>query len=139
MRYMSKVYRKRKSAAFDPIDIYVGSRLRMCREHRGISQTKLGDAVGVSFQQLQKYEKGANRMGASRLHEISKILDVPVSFFFDDMPEELERKRATASPGDPMARRDVRELIDAYYAIGDKDKQKALFEMVKAIARSANG
>src|SRR5512147_1895392 len=71
----------------NPVDIHVGSRVRLRRTLLGLSQEKLGEAVGLTFQQIQKYERGANRIGASRLFEFSRILDVPVSFFFDDMAE----------------------------------------------------
>src|ERR1043166_2099115 len=68
----------------NPVDIQVGARLRLRRNMLGLSQEKLGEAIGLTFQQVQKYERGANRIGASRLHELSRVLDVPVSFFFDD-------------------------------------------------------
>jgi transcriptional regulator with XRE-family HTH domain len=68
----------------NPIDIRVGARLRLRRNMLGLSQEKLGEAIGLTFQQVQKYERGANRIGASRLHELSRVLDVPVSFFLDD-------------------------------------------------------
>src|SRR5712675_2882260 len=68
----------------NPIDVHVGSRVRLRRTMLGLSQEKLGDAIGLTFQQVQKYERGANRIGASRLHELSRVLDVPVEFFFDD-------------------------------------------------------
>ena len=68
-----------------PIDVHVGSRVRLRRNMLGLSQEKLGGAIGLTFQQVQKYERGANRIGASRLHDLSHVLDVPVSFFFDDM------------------------------------------------------
>src|ERR1700680_767421 len=70
----------------NPIDKHVGSRVRMRRMMLGMSQTKLGDALGLTFQQVQKYEKGTNRVGASRLHHISNILQVPVPFFFEGAP-----------------------------------------------------
>src|SRR3954466_4212981 len=73
-----------KTGAPNPIDIRVGARLRLRRNMLGLSQEKLGDAIGLTFQQVQKYERGANRIGASRLYELSQVLDVPVSFFFDD-------------------------------------------------------
>ena len=84
-----KPRKKRESTAFDPIDIHVGRRVRIRRKLLGMSQTVLGDLIGLTFQQVQKYERGANRIGASRLFELSQVLDVPVSFFFDDMPEEI--------------------------------------------------
>jgi transcriptional regulator with XRE-family HTH domain len=66
----------------NPIDVHVGSRVRLRRNMLGLSQEKLGEAIGLTFQQVQKYERGANRIGASRLHDLSRVLDVPVSFFF---------------------------------------------------------
>src|SRR4051812_18882635 len=76
---------RRRSEQPNPIDVQVGSRVRLRRNMLGLSQEKLGEAIGLTFQQVQKYERGANRIGASRLHELSRVLDVPVSFFFDDM------------------------------------------------------
>ena len=73
----------------NPVDKYVGSRVRMRRIMLGMSQEKLGDALGLTFQQVQKYEKGTNRVGASRLQQISEILQVPVSFLFDGGPSGL--------------------------------------------------
>ena len=70
----------------NPIDTHVGSRIRLRRNMLGMSQEKLGESLGITFQQIQKYEKGTNRVGASRLQAIANILDVPVSFFFDDAP-----------------------------------------------------
>ena len=76
---------RRKGDKPNPIDIHVGSRVRLRRNMLGLSQEKLGEAIRLTFQQVQKYERGANRIGASRLHDLSRVLDVPVSFFFDDM------------------------------------------------------
>src|SRR3546814_3329079 len=70
----------------DPVDVHVGGRVRLRRTLLGMSQEKLGSALGLTFQQIQKYERGTNRIGSSRLHQLSRVLDVPVSFFFDDMP-----------------------------------------------------
>src|SRR6201988_3669252 len=77
----------------NPIDRHVGSRVRMRRMMLGMSQEKLGDALGLTFQQVQKYEKGANRIGASRLQQISQILQVPVSFFFEGVPTQRTEQR----------------------------------------------
>ena len=77
-----------------PVDVHVGARLRQRRTLLGMNQTKLGEAIGVAFQQVQKYENGANRISASRLFALSRILDVPVQFFFDDMPTAV----AASSP-----------------------------------------
>ena len=72
----------------NPIDVHVGSRVRLRRNMLGMSQEKLGEALGITFQQIQKYEKGANRVGASRLQAIATVMNVPVSFFFEDAPGE---------------------------------------------------
>ena len=127
-----------------PVDIHVGSRVRMRRTLLGMSQEKLGEALGLTFQQVQKYERGANRIGASRLHEISHILDVPVSFFFEEMGSEA----AAASAGglsdepaefehDPLAKRETLELVRAYYRITDPKVRKRIFELTKAVANAS--
>src|SRR5476649_2712366 len=72
-----------------PIDVHVGSRIRLRRTLLGMSQERLGEALGLTFQQVQKYERGTNRVGASRLFDLSRVLDVPISFFYDDLPEAL--------------------------------------------------
>ncbi|HJP20850.1 MAG TPA: helix-turn-helix transcriptional regulator, partial [Alphaproteobacteria bacterium] len=73
----------------NPIDVHVGGRVRLRRTLLGMSQEKLGQAVSLTFQQIQKYERGANRIGSSRLYQFAQVLDVPVSFFFDDMPASV--------------------------------------------------
>jgi len=128
-----------------PVDIHVGSRVRMRRTLLGMSQEKLGDALGLTFQQVQKYERGANRVGASRLFEISRVLDVPVSFFFEDMPAETASLSAAAGgpaggedieefERDPLAKRETLELVRAYYRISDPRVRKRVFELTKAVA-----
>lgn len=127
-----------------PVDIHVGSRVRMRRTLLGMSQEKLGDALGLTFQQVQKYERGANRVGASRLYQISRILDVPVSFFFDEMAAESAAASAPRPGGlaedaapssfDPMAKRETLELVRAYYRIADPRVRKRIFELTKAVA-----
>jgi transcriptional regulator with XRE-family HTH domain len=102
-----------------------------------MSQEKLADALGLTFQQVQKYERGANRIGASRLHQLARILDVPVQFFYDEM--EVARPAIAAEQGagpdpDPMTRRETLELVRAYYRIQDEKLRKRIFEMVKAAA-----
>ena len=130
-----------------PVDIHVGSRVRLRRTLLGMSQEKLGDAVGLTFQQIQKYERGANRIGASRLFELSRVLDVPVSFFFDDMSEEVKSTGGRQVAGmqdqvqapfesDPLSRRETLELVRAYYKITDPRVRKRLFELAKALAKA---
>src|ERR1700682_4581470 len=115
---------RRKSDRPDPIDVHVGSRVRLRRNMMGLSQEKLGEALSLTFQQVQKYERGANRIGASRLWELSRILDVTVQFFYDTTDPvraaPLGGFAETAQEGfdtDPLNRRDTRELIGAYYQI----------------------
>jgi transcriptional regulator with XRE-family HTH domain len=107
----------------------------------GLSQEKLGAAVGLTFQQVQKYEHGANRIGASRLHEFGRVLDVPVSFFFDDqdpvrappIPDPYLAAPSASDP-DPLRRPESVELIMAYYNIGDTLVRRRLFELVTVLA-----
>lgn len=127
-----------------PVDIHVGSRVRMRRTLLGMSQEKLGEALGLTFQQVQKYERGANRIGASRLHEISHILDVPVSFFFEEMGSETAAASAAGlsdEPAefehDPLAKRETLELVRAYYRIVDPKVRKRIFELTKAVANAS--
>jgi len=127
------------------IDGYVGSRVRMRRTLLGLSQEKLAEALNLTFQQVQKYERGSNRIGAGRLHQIAGVLEVPVSYFFEEMPKDVIA-RAPAPKGlaegsesyeaDPMAKRETLELVRAYYRITDPRVRKRVFEMVKAIGRS---
>ncbi len=128
----------------NPIDVHVGSRVRLRRNMLGMSQEKLGEKIGLTFQQVQKYERGANRIGASRLHDLSRVLDVPVSFFFD----ELDPVRAPAIGGfaeppaegfesDPLRRRETVELVGAYYRIEDAALRRRLFDLARALAGGA--
>ena len=125
----------------NPIDVHVGKRVRLRRTLLGMSQEKLGDAIGLTFQQVQKYERGTNRIGSSRLYQLSQVLDIPVSYFFDDLPPDISGSRApglteAAAPsfdGDPMVKRETLELVRAYYRIQDPGVRKRVFELVKAI------
>lgn len=133
----------------NPIDIHVGVRLRFRRTLLGLSQEKLGDAVGLTFQQIQKYERGANRIGASRLFQFSRILDVSIEFFFADMPEDMETVGAQVVFGlrdqggpqldpDTIKNRETLELVRAYYRISDSAARKRLYELIKAVARGSS-
>ncbi|MDG1707681.1 MAG: helix-turn-helix domain-containing protein [Emcibacteraceae bacterium] len=130
----------------DPVDIHVGARVRLRRTLLGMSQEKLGKALGLTFQQVQKYERGANRIGSSRLFQLSRILDVPVSFFFDEMTTDTTKKADGMAEGnkqvfevDKLSRRETLELVRAYYKITDPLVRKKIFEMVKAVGNSAIG
>ncbi len=130
-----------------PVDVHVGCRLRLRRTLLGISQEKLAESVNLTFQQIQKYERGANRMGASRLYELSGILDVPIAYFFDDMPKDVQNSKGTFAQGmsdqaqskmdvDPLTRRETLELVRAYYKITNATVRKRLYELVRSIGKS---
>ena len=124
----------------NPIDRYVGSRVRMRRMMLGMSQEKLGNALGLTFQQVQKYEKGTNRIGASRLQQISHILQVPVSFFFDGAPDVAAKPAELAEAPSPMyvadflATSDGLALTRAFMRIQDSKLRRKLVELVEQMA-----
>ena len=133
---------RRKSNGPHPIDVHVGSRVRLRRNMLSLSQEKLGEAIGLTFQQVQKYERGANRIGASRLMELSRVLDVPVSFFFDEtdpvrapaIPMGFEETPQEGFDADPMRKRETQDLIGAYYEIDDAAVRRRLFDLAKSLA-----
>ena len=133
---------RRKSDRPNPIDVHVGSRVRLRRNMLGLSQEKLGEAIGLTFQQVQKYERGANRIGASRLLELSRVMGVPVSFFYDEtdpvhapaIPSGFEESSQEGFDSDPLRRRETLELVDAYYQIDDTAARRRLFDLAKALA-----
>jgi transcriptional regulator with XRE-family HTH domain len=124
----------------NPTDKHVGARVRMRRMMLGMSQEKLGDALGLTFQQVQKYEKGANRIGASRLQQISHILQVPVSFFFDGapnvpgQPEGLGEAPSPAYVSDFLATSDGLALTKAFMGIKNAKLRRQIVNLVEQIA-----
>jgi transcriptional regulator with XRE-family HTH domain len=121
----------------NPIDTHVGSRVRMQRMMLGMSQEKLGDALDLTFQQVQKYEKGTNRIGASRLHHIANILQVPVAFFFEGAPGKSRAKGDAPSPAyvsDFIATPDGLALTKAFMQIKDAKLRRSIVDVVKEIA-----
>jgi transcriptional regulator with XRE-family HTH domain len=131
-----------RSGEPDPTDRHVGARIRMRRMMLGISQTKLGDAVNLTFQQVQKYEKGRNRVSASRMQQFAKILHVPISFFFEGAPEAnvLGGKSGAAPAAMPayirefLAIRDGIKIIRAFSQIRNHKLRRAVVTMVEQIA-----
>ena len=129
----------------NPVDIHVGKRVRLRRTLLGISQEKLGKAINLTFQQVQKYERGTNRIGSSRLYQLSQVLDIPVSYFFDDLPIEITAKKSSglgdvkvaSFQGDPLVKRETLELVRAYYRITDPRVRRQVFELIKAVAKPA--
>jgi len=134
----------------NPIDVHVGRRIRQRRTLLGMSQEKLAEAIGLTFQQVQKYERGSNRVSSSRLFDLTHVLDVPMSYFFDEMeagvadksPSRLmgvsasKMQKAAAEP-DPLAKRETLELVRAYYKIAEPRVRKRVFELTKAVAKAA--
>jgi transcriptional regulator with XRE-family HTH domain len=126
----------------NPVDAHVGSRVRLRRMLLGMSQERLGESMGLTFQQVQKYEKGVNRIGASRLFQISKILDVPVQFFFDEAPYAGDGSRAPglAEPDSEafilefLNSREGLELNRAFVKIGDAKVRKSVVDLVRALS-----
>jgi len=126
----------------NPIDKHVGSRVRMRRMMLGMSQEKLGDALALTFQQVQKYEKGTNRIGASRLQQISQILQVPVAFFFEGAPilQEgalsggLQEAPSPAYVSDFLATSDGLSLTKAFMRIPDAKLRRRIVDLVQQIA-----
>jgi transcriptional regulator with XRE-family HTH domain len=124
----------------NPVDKYVGSRVRMRRIMLGMSQEKLGEALGLTFQQVQKYEKGTNRIGASRLQQISEILQVPVSFLFDGSPaglnavEGLSEAPSPAYVSDFLATSEGLALTRAFTRITDPKLRRSIVELVEQMA-----
>ena len=124
----------------NPVDTHVGSRVRLRRMLLGMSQERLGNAMGLTFQQVQKYEKGVNRIGASRLFHISRILDVPVQFFFEEAPQ-LDGLAVTgmAEPESEtfilefLNSREGLELNRAFVRIGDPKVRKSVVDLVRAL------
>jgi len=123
----------------NPIDKHVGSRVRMRRMMLGMSQEKLGDALRLTFQQVQKYEKGTNRIGASRLQQISYILQVPVSFFFEGAPAPdvaggIGEAPSPAYVSDFLSSSDGLRLVKAFMRIKQQNVRRRIVDLVEAMA-----
>lgn len=131
---------------FNPIDVHVGQRIRQRRTLLGLSQTDLGAAIGLTFQQVQKYERGANRVSSSRLFDVARVLDMPLSWFFEEMPGEARAKSPArvmgatlAAPSesekDPAMRRETLELVRAYYRVPARMRRQ-LADLVKSLSKT---
>lgn len=128
----------------NPIDVHVGSRVRLQRMLLGVSQERLGERLGLTFQQIQKYEKGVNRIGASRLFDLAQVLGVPIQFFYDDAPARQHQ----AAPGmaerppdgyifDFLNTREGLELNRAFARISDPKSRRAILDLVRKLAGDA--
>ncbi len=130
-----------------PVDIHVGARVRMRRVLLGMTQTDLGDALGLTFQQVQKYENSKDRISASKLFKLSQVLEVTVEYFFEDMPPDVagispgkERGKVKKLPSyepDPMTTQETMKLVRSYYSINDANVRKQMYELTKAMGAGA--
>ncbi len=121
-----------------PVDIHVGMRVRLRRTLLGMSQERLASAVGLTFQQIQKYERGKNRIGSSRLYQFANILEVPVAFFFEDMPGDATQglnAGGNMPSDDVLSKRETLELVRAYYRIPSELARRRVSELIRSLAR----
>ncbi len=128
----------------NPVDVHVGARVRLRRTILGMSQAELGQAIGITFQQVQKYERGVNRIGASRLFDLSLVLGVPVGFFFEEMSEataglsprlmRIVTERSEAFEADLLTKRETIELVHNYYRIADPSVRRQVYDLAHALA-----
>ncbi|WP_303978373.1 helix-turn-helix domain-containing protein [Dongia mobilis] len=130
----------------NPIDVHVGRKLQLRRTLLGLSQERLGNLIGLTFQQIQKYESGANRVSSSRLYDIARVLDIGITYFFEGISAEVQEQ----SPGhlqgavplvsederDPMARRETLELVRAYYQIRSAKVRKHLVDLTRSLGKT---
>ncbi len=129
-------------ASSHPVDVHVGRRLRSRRTIMGMSQEELGEAVHITFQQIQKYERGFNRIGSSRLYEFARILDIDVAYFFDDYDVDLTlNPRRDLLVSDPsvldvstLNNKEILSLIKAFYGIGDEQVRKKVLSLIKTLS-----
>ncbi len=129
---MKMAVRKIRPKAPNQVDAYVGNRVRLRRKILGLSQEKLGEALGITFQQVQKYEKGINRIGAGRLLDIAECLNVPISFFFPESDVDLLLlDRSTKTIG---AAPDMMELVQLFAEITDPDLRKKIVSLVRVLS-----
>lgn len=134
----------------NPVDIHVGTRIRLQRRLLGMTQQDFATALGLTFQQVQKYERGLNRIAASRLYDMARILGVDLAFFFEDMQEDVSDKSPSRMAGirdaqasefkpDPMQRRETLELVRNYYRIKDNSMRKIIFDLCERMSKEIIG
>lgn len=134
---MAKIKREHPN----PVDAHVGSRVRLRRTLLGLSQDKLSEALGVTFQQVQKYENGSNRIGASRLFQMACALGVSVDFFFEGYENNsvsAVSEEKSGLDGDVLNRKETLDLVRAYYAIEEETVRRKIFDMIKSLGSSSS-
>ncbi|WP_458791256.1 helix-turn-helix domain-containing protein [Yoonia sp. MH D7] len=119
-----------------PVDVHVGQRIRQRRWMNGTTQQHLAEAVGIKFQQIQKYETGMNRVSASRLWDIAHVLSVPVSFFFEGLDLENDTYTSGEVPGDVLSNKEALDLLRSYYAIPENQRRR-LFDLARVLSEAA--
>jgi len=120
-----------------PVDVHVGKRVRHRRWMVGMTQQQLGEAVGIKFQQIQKYETGMNRVSASRLWDIAHAMDVPINFFFEGLEgDSAEPLKNVSAKGDLLADKEAQELVRSYYAIPENQRRR-LFDLARVLSETA--
>lgn len=135
---------KKTKGTPDNVDVHVGNRLRVRRSLLGLSQEKLAEAIGLTFQQIQKYERGVNRISAGRLYQFSKILEVPVNYFYDQAGAAAnssspafglsDNEQEPFGQDDLMQRKETLDLVRVYYAIEDPVKRKEILRFIKSMS-----
>jgi transcriptional regulator with XRE-family HTH domain len=128
----------------NPVDVHVGGRMRLRRTLLGLSQEAVAERLGLTFQQVQKYERGTNRVSSSRLFDLCRIFNVPIAYFFEEMGLDVAKQSPATLQGkipskveadiDPAARRETLELVRAYYAIKNQQVRQKLTNIIRAIA-----
>lgn len=141
---MNETIKKKTKGTPDEIDVHVGGRLRLRRSLLGVSQEKLANAIGLTFQQVQKYEKGLNRISAGRLYQFSKILEIPIAYFYENIPSAQPSYGLSdndqdgfdhESNEDVMNTKETAILLRAYYSIEDEGTRKDILKFIKSMAQ----
>jgi len=156
MKNENDLFFRSTSGSPNPVDVHVGNRIRLRRTLLGYSQQFMARKLGLTFQQIQKYEKGCNRVGASRLWDISKVLKVSMDFFFEDMDKDIEcqspmmqvmpdgegylmlNEEVDEIDLDPMNKKETLELVRAYYRITNRGLAKQLFDLVVTLSKTSS-
>ncbi len=145
---MSKEAIKKTKGVPDSVDVHVGNRLRLRRTLLGVSQEKLASAIGLTFQQIQKYEKGLNRISAGKLYQLSKVLDISVQYFYDNITQASNNSKAGLADNpqdtfkyapdndkDILEQKETHDLLKVYYSIEDENTRKDILKFIKSMAQ----
>ena len=142
----------KKEDGLAPLDVHIGMRVRQRRQLLGLTQQDVAEKIKVRYQQIQKYERGVNRISASTLHDIAEVLNIPVSFFYEEYDSDVEPgtsnydyAKGFAEDGqvpfegdDPLLRRETMNLIRSYYSIRDEKQRKKIYELIRSLAEEEN-